>query len=79
MSYTTGNGAVQTEGWWGKSGDFRDTFPALAGSVQTRVVFADYAGEVVVHCHFLKHEDLGMMDTIYVQPSPSPPPSPSPA
>ena len=24
------------------------------------MIFADYVGEVVVHCHFLKHEDLGM-------------------
>jgi hypothetical protein len=26
----------------------------------------DFPGEAVLHCHFLRHEDLGMMDTILV-------------
>ena len=66
MNYTDSNGAVSTEGWWGAQGDYRDTFPALPGLMNAKMWFVDYEGEVVLHCHFLKHEDLGMMDTIFV-------------
>jgi hypothetical protein len=65
-NYTDSSGAVTTEGWWGMEGDYRDTMPALPGLIQGKMWFVDYEGEVVLHCHFLKHEDLGMMDTIYV-------------
>jgi hypothetical protein len=65
-NYTDSSGSVSTEGWWGMEGDYRDTMPALPGLIQGKMWFVDYEGEVVLHCHFLKHEDLGMMDTIYV-------------
>lgn len=31
------------------------------GSITTRSRFTDYTGEYVIHCHFLGHEDRGMM------------------
>jgi FtsP/CotA-like multicopper oxidase with cupredoxin domain len=31
------------------------------GSITTRSRFEDYTGEYVIHCHFLGHEDRGMM------------------
>lgn len=31
------------------------------GSITTRSRFLDYTGEYVIHCHFLGHEDRGMM------------------
>ncbi len=31
------------------------------GSITTRSRFLDFTGEYVVHCHFLGHEDRGMM------------------
>lgn len=31
------------------------------GSITTRSRFEDYTGEFVIHCHFLGHEDRGMM------------------
>ena len=45
-----------------RKGDWRDTVnvwedvPAL-----TRFHVADFAGPMVVHCHILQHEDMGMM------------------
>ena len=65
------NPTANTEGVWGKAGDWRDTVPALAGHTVAKTAFRDYAGETVLHCHFLKHEDMGMMDTIYVSPQPT--------
>ena len=47
---------------------WRDTVDVPAGeSVTIRVVFHDFAGTAVYHCHILDHEDLGMMGVIQVQ------------
>ena len=51
---------------WGELGDWRDTFPALAGTVTMRHVLDKYGGNIMVHCHFLPHEDMGMMDRFWV-------------
>lgn len=37
------------------------------GEVVIRVPFADYAGDMVFHCHILGHEDAGMMATLRVR------------
>ncbi|KAJ3396938.1 hypothetical protein HDU80_009796 [Chytriomyces hyalinus] len=50
-------------------GDWRDTIPAFPGKVKVRQNVQDFSGEVVVHCHFLMHEDMGMMATYYVRPA----------
>jgi hypothetical protein len=51
---------------FGEPGDWRDTWPALAGINTVRLMPADFTGEVMIHCHFLKHEDMGMMASIGV-------------
>ena len=38
-----------------------------AGYFKMRTRFWDYWGEYVFHCHILIHEDLGMMQNVYVQ------------
>jgi FtsP/CotA-like multicopper oxidase with cupredoxin domain len=58
-------------------GEWRDTVPALDGRMNVRFVAADFPGETVIHCHFLRHEDLGMMDSIYVCPAGQCPPASS--
>ena len=42
-------------------GDFRDTVPLYLGAVLVVRFVAAWAGPVMVHCHVLQHEDLGMM------------------
>ena len=42
-------------------GEWRDTFPTFDGELTTRFRASDLPGEVVMHCHFLRHEDTGMM------------------
>ncbi len=54
------DGADPDPGW-------RDTVNVAAGhSVVIRVVFHDFDGTAVYHCHILDHEDLGMMGVISV-------------
>lgn len=64
-------------------GDWRDTvmvgtgagFSSDAGTV-IRWWPANFTGEVVVHCHYLTHEDRGMMTTLLVAtPAPAPQPT----
>lgn len=47
-------------------GQWRDTIPPIADSVKFRFRAANFPGETVMHCHFQRHEDLGMMDTYLV-------------
>lgn len=47
-------------------GQWRDTIPPVADKLVLRFVAADFTGETVLHCHFQRHEDLGMMDTYLV-------------
>lgn len=53
---------------WGEIGDWRDTIPALSGTTQVRYVLDRYGGSIMLHCHFLYHEDMGMMDRIWAGP-----------
>jgi FtsP/CotA-like multicopper oxidase with cupredoxin domain len=36
------------------------------GSVRFRTRFVDFAGKMVLHCHILEHEDLGMMQVVEI-------------
>src|SRR5690606_28115821 len=46
--------------------EWRDTVPALDGELVIRFRASDFPGETILHCHFLRHEDLGMMSSFYV-------------
>lgn len=52
---------------WFQPGQWRDTIPAFEGKLTIRFRPAHFTGETVIHCHFLRHEDLGMMDTFLIQ------------
>lgn len=70
-------------------GEWRDTVPAFASNgIKIRFRPKTYAGDMVLHCHILQHEDYGMMglfevaeagssDCVYVPPPPPPPPAPT--
>ena len=49
-----------------RPGQWRDTIPPVADEVTFRFIAADFTGETVAHCHFQRHEDLGMMDTFLI-------------
>ena len=52
-------GNVGNGGYFAADGDWRDT---MAGDdAVVRMFLADFTGKVVQHCHFLPHEDFGMM------------------
>lgn len=48
------------------------------GSIVVRSRFEDYTGEYVIHCHFLGHEDRGMMIGVQTVCPSMQPPSPKP-
>lgn len=49
---------------------WRDTFliPPKGGYFKMRTRFEKFDGRFVFHCHFLDHEDLGMMATVEIKP-----------
>ncbi len=47
--------------------------PERLGRVRIRSRFLTYAGRYVLHCHFLVHEDLGMMQNVLVSGEGAPP------
>eukprot|EP00602_Paraphysomonas_sp_CaronLab_P003644 CAMPEP_0185031882 /NCGR_PEP_ID=MMETSP1103-20130426/19590_1 /TAXON_ID=36769 /ORGANISM="Paraphysomonas bandaiensis, Strain Caron Lab Isolate" /LENGTH=269 /DNA_ID=CAMNT_0027567559 /DNA_START=84 /DNA_END=889 /DNA_ORIENTATION=+ len=47
-------------------GQWRDTLPPVASAVRVRFRVAQFTGENAVNCHFLRHQDLGMMDSYLV-------------
>ena len=51
---------------WVSPGEWRDVFPTFEAELTVRFRATDFPGETVLHCHFLRHEDLGMMDTVLV-------------
>jgi FtsP/CotA-like multicopper oxidase with cupredoxin domain len=51
---------------WMQVGEWRDVFPTFEAKLTVRFRPTDFPGETVLHCHFLRHEDLGMMDTVLV-------------
>jgi hypothetical protein len=38
------------------------------GRVRIHVQYKEYTGKTVFHCHFLAHEDTGMMGTLFIGP-----------
>ena len=69
VGYRSPTGAEEWDKYaapYGEIGDYRDTWPALPGVSYIRVLFSDFGGEVVVHCHVDLHEDEGMMTTFLV-------------
>uniref|UniRef100_A0A7S1PZR5 Multicopper oxidase n=1 Tax=Neobodo designis TaxID=312471 RepID=A0A7S1PZR5_NEODS len=54
---------------WMQPGDWRDTIPLLNGIITVRFVADAIAGETVMHCHELNHEDKGLMGTFLIQPA----------
>ena len=70
----------KTAPYYGAIGEWRDTWPATEGRSTLRMKFEDYEGEYITHCHYLKHEDLGMMASFSVvnrDPTMSPTPVPT--
>ena len=64
VSYA-GNAATLAD--WGEVGDWRDTIPAIGGGqLRFRHALDEHGGNVMMHCHFLWHEDQGMMDRYYI-------------
>ena len=47
-------------------GQWRDTIPPVADQLVFRFRAANITGEHILHCHFQRHEDLGMMDSFLV-------------
>ena len=46
---------------------WRDTVLVKRGeTVRIRILFRDFAGKTVYHCHILDHEDLGMMGNLMI-------------
>lgn len=55
---------------WGQVGDWHDTIPTSDLYNWTgRYRFDRFAGLVIMHCHFLRHEDFGMMDRWWINPN----------
>ena len=47
---------------------WRDTvLVKKGGTVRIRILFSDFAGKTVYHCHILDHEDLGMMGNLLIK------------
>ena len=55
----------QRVGFLAKAGDFRDTTSTDFGDFYIRYQATDFVGPIVTHCHFLPHEDEGMI--VYFQ------------
>ncbi|KAJ9444234.1 hypothetical protein DIPPA_55797, partial [Diplonema papillatum] len=53
---------------WGKVGDWRDSMPSTVYTVKGRWRLDRFGGVIIMHCHFLQHEDAGMMDRWWVNP-----------
>ena len=61
--------SVDTKGLMGMVGDYRDTVPMWRDLNYTIRFVPRFAGLMTIHCHVLKHEDLGMMTIANVTPS----------
>lgn len=48
-------------------GDWHDTFLHSTGQVMVKTTLDAFTGRVVLHCHLLDHEDMGMMGYFEVQ------------
>lgn len=45
---------------------WRDTYPIGPGSLEFTTNITDFTGRFVQHCHYVDHEDMGMMEAIEV-------------
>lgn len=52
--------------WWDTVGLPVPVAPATVANLQFLTKFEDFTGEYVLHCHFLGHEDRGMMENVQV-------------
>lgn len=57
--------SAQSDAYY-RPGQWRDTIHPVANSVIFRFKTSDYTGENVLHCHFQRHEDLGMMNSFLI-------------
>jgi len=58
--------SVDTKGLMGMVGDYRDTVPMWRDLNYTIRFVPHFEGLMTIHCHVLKHEDLGMMTIVNV-------------
>lgn len=56
---------IGDNGFIGQAGDFFDTLGAQNQRI-IRTFTADFSGYMMLHCHLLPHEDIGMMALFYV-------------
>lgn len=62
--------SVDTSGLVVKAGDWRDTVPMYKDLNYTIRFRNPFEGPMMVHCHILKHEDMGMMTLVnFTRPS----------
>ena len=76
VAYTPNTGGQALADYSMVLGEWRDTIPALDGVFRIRFVANTYAGETVMHCHVLTHEDKGLMSTFLIQPGTGTPSAP---
>ena len=61
-----------TGGTLWRKGDWRDTVSVYEDNpAKIRFQMADFAGPMVIHCHILQHEDMGMMTWAMVNAYPA--------
>lgn len=65
VSHISPEGEDYYSGLYGEIGDWRDTISVAEGKTVIRYTLDTFQGEIVIHCHFLYHEDIGMMATFY--------------
>jgi hypothetical protein len=65
ISFTPDNGGEKLIHRIFRSNRRLEGHDSLAGKSIVRYKMDTFSGEIVLHCHFLFHEDMGMMATIY--------------
>ena len=66
VSYSDRGSGINTSDYF-LPGQWRDTVPVFDGELVVRFKPTDFVGETIIHCHFLRHEDIGMMDSFLIQ------------
>ena len=66
-SFTTGMDGAQLSDYGLQTGEWRDTIPILSGTTTIKFQAHTFAGETVMHCHILSHEDRGFMSTFLIK------------
>ncbi len=47
-------------------GEWRDVIYTFSSGTRIRFQPVDFTGMMIVHCHILQHEDMGMMGMFYI-------------